>query len=201
MLDNKIEDYRKRGAFLESKYPNMDEAPKSVQEEVSALVTLLNYTRYNSEEKLTGSLKENYEDALERYRNAQEDNKNIIDPEEENLFEVPKVDFEELNEEFGDVRTEGDATEFLKKLISVQSQRWLSNEEIIKLDELEYDLAKKSNDIKMIKKSEVAVKKSSFEKIYNKARAVPGKLKEAFNRFKSFLKGEREEEREEDNIK
>lgn len=193
----------KRLALIHSKYPNIKEAPETIQKEASELnglkVSLTNRGTWGDVEASNGlfidsfSIKR-YEEALANSESLKAENEKYISPDEEKDFEFPEVNLEEIDVAIDNMHSMEDQRNVMNKIFKLKSG-YHSNEQNKKIDELyqKWGNAK----IKPIEKEESKVeatppiKQSKFEQIYQKAK---GKLRGIVDNLKNRFSKERNTE-------
>lgn len=197
-----IDTYIRRQAILKNKFPEILEAPKSIQDEYFALNSMVDSLQTSRREiwgqtissdgcAIDSFVAQKYEDALARFSELNRENAQYITHEEEANFEFPAIDFEGLREEVQGMKTTTDYRTLYSKLAQLQ-QEPLPESTKAKLYELNKEMAQISKDGKLVEeetkpRAEVPaqVNESMFAHIYGKAK---GKIQQAFSKIKSFFK-------------
>lgn len=173
----------KRLALIQSKYPNIQEAPKSIQVEYWSLSNITAQIDAGVGDNSNGK----YVVALGKIESVREENKHYISPEEEAKFEFPEIDFKAIEDAIDNMHSFEDRSRVLKQLSNLG--RFHSNEQNERINAL---IEKWDNTpiipIKNEKQVEstAPVKLSKFGQIYQKAkgklRGFVDKLKDRFNK-------------------
>lgn len=210
----KANEYQRRRGVIYSLYPDINARPESVEEEDRALSTLISCLtskgngwgkRLASDHVMVdGFYFEKYEEAFGRLAELQEENKKYISKEQEESFEFPNIDFDELLETRGNLKTKGEAEELFHKVDEITSQplpldvnrklKGLQNElfedEMLHLPE--DDIARDESQEKM-----QMIGESKYASIYGKIRS---KVAQMFTKVKSLIKS-KDKDKEIDNDK
>ncbi len=200
-VNQKIEEYIKRMGVIYQKYPNLNEAPKSIGDEYANLNTLINGLQ-NKQAANLGMVKtsdgfevdkflvDNYETALSELVENQRDNSTFITPEDEEKFEFPTVDFETLKKEMNSMENLEDLRVLQSKIsnfigqplpVDVKSQLSTLKKEMYTIS-AQKDL--KEPEHKIEGGQMPIVKKSSFREFYDNAK---GKIAKVFLSIKNRL--------------
>ena len=214
----KIEEYTRRLGVIHQKYPDLNEAPKSIADEYSKLNTLLvglenvqfanwGMTETSDGFQVDGFLIEKYEEALTSLEEVQAQNSEFITKEEEESFRFPEIDFEGLRAEMGEMQNLADVRALQSKISELQSQPLPRemNENLSKIIEEMYTISAEKELKEPERKIEggqmPVVSQSKFEQIYDNAKGkVKAMLSAIKNRFSSKnqdqVKENEEDERE-----
>lgn len=211
--DQMIDTYIRRQAVIKSRFPEILEAPKSIQDEYFALNSLVDSLQTSRREiwgqtissdgcKIDSFVAQKYEDALARFSEFNRENAQYITREEEENFEFPEIDFNWLREELQGIKTTTGYRAFYSKLAQLQ-QEPLPEATKAKLYELNKEMAQISMDGKLVEeetnqRAEVPtmVNESKFAHIYGKAK---GTIQQVFSKIKSFFFKEQSHDRSNDN--
>lgn len=200
--------YTRRMAVLESKFPEILEAPKSIQDEYFALNSLTDTLRtpagigddiQSDGCTIDTRYEEKYRNALKKYSTARAENESIyITLEEDASFEFPKIDFDGFEQRINDMKSVQDYYPIYEDMLPLLNGNWPS-ETRRKLSELQKQLTMKSIEIEdrpnesveqMENNSKVPVQDTIFKKIYRKAR---GGLTEALSKLGSMFRRQSQE--------
>lgn len=199
----------KRLALIYSKFPNIQEAPASIQEEARKLGYLRGYVEYDDAEWgfvetsngvfIDSFLKDKYEKALDGLQSLKEENLEYISKEEEAEFEYPELNLEEINNAIDNMKSLEDSRRVQHRINELLSG-YHSNEQNRMIQELYEKWG--NTEIKPADKEETKleatppVKISKFAQIYEKAK---GKLRGLVSNIKSLFSKENYREEKEDN--
>ncbi len=205
----------KRLALIHSKYPNIQEAPETIQEEASELnglkVSLTTRNIWGDKEASNGlfidSFKiKRYEEALANSESLKKENEKYISPKEEKDFEFPEVNLEEIDIAIDNMHSIEDQRKVMNKISELRSG-FHSNEQNKKINELYEKWG--SAKIKPIEKEESKVeatppiKQSKFAQIYQKAkgklRGIVDNLRNRFSKERNAEEKDIQTESEQDN--
>lgn len=198
--DEMINEYIRREAIIKSKFPDILEAPKSIQEEYSQLSAMIHELRVSSMGETWGKtiasdgcaidkfVAQKYESALARFATLKNQNEEYITREEEETFEFPEVNFDELKMKIDSVQTFDERRAVFNELTALSSEP-LPETTITKIHELTTELSKKEIQFTYNKKEEtdkpIPVNQSKFSQIFQKAKGrlkgIVENLKDRFN--------------------
>lgn len=200
--------YTRRMAVLNSKFPEILEAPKSIKDEYFALKSLIDTLQFCEGNEIQSDgctintrYEEKYREALNKYSTARAENEQIyITPEEDASFEFPQIDFDGFRKRIDDMQTVQDYYPILDDIELLLKEHWPS-ETSRKLEELQKNLVLKSLEIEERPKESgnseqngancnVPVQDTFFGKIYRKAR---GGLTEALSKLGSMFRRQSQE--------
>ena len=208
--NQKIEEYIRRIGVIKKKFPELETAPKSIQEEYYALKSLIDSLRTSRREiwgqdissdgcPIDKFVKEKYETALANYELYRKENEAYITPEDEQSFEFPKIDIDSLREEIQGMETTSDCRTMYAKLAELKQQS-LPESTLAQLNILTKEIEQISASGKLVdepsipedeqngdeKNTPVLVDESKFAQIYENAK---GKIKEVLSKAKEWIKG------------
>lgn len=200
--DEMYEKCNKRLALIHSKYPNILEAPETIQKEASELnglkVSLETRGVWGDKEASNGlfidSFKiERYEEALANSESLKMYNEKYISPDEEKKFEFPEINLDEIDIAIDNMHSIEDQRKVMHKIQKLRLG-FHFNEQNKKIEELYYKWG--TTKIKPIEKEDVKVeatpliKQSKFAQIYQKAK---GKLKGIVDNLKNRFENKEKE--------
>lgn len=128
----------KRKLFLTSQYPDLEAAPKSIQDEYAASSAMLTYltsgvegTIHGTEtvaDKVSGQPvaidsfhQSKYENAAEKIQQAREQNRDLLDVEAEAKFELPTVNVTEFKEQLNNATSVEEVMALAEKIHQAES--------------------------------------------------------------------------------
>ena len=212
-IDVKIDTYIHRQAVIKSKFPEISEAPASIQQEYYALNTLIDSLKTSRREirgrttssdgyPIDGFVAEKYENALENVNKVQEENRQYVSIEDEENFQYPEIDFNGLIREARLMKTReqynelyGRITELGSEPLPEATKARLSDIQKQMNDMLYKGLIKEQKDVQEPQMVQpVAVTPSKFAQIYQKAK---GRIRETFSKIKTMIK-EKSKDKEND---
>lgn len=203
-INGKIETCIRRQAVIKSKFPEISEAPASIQQEYYALNSLVDSLKTSRREirgkttssdgyQIDGFVAEKYENALEKVNAVSEENRQYISIEDEENFQYPEIDFNALTREARLMQTKEQYNELYRRITELTleplpeaTKARLSNIQKQMNEMLYKGLIKEQ---KKVQKTEmiqpVTVTQSKFAQIYQKAK---GRIREAFSKIKTMIK-------------
>ena len=189
-VNQKIGEYIKRMGVIYQKYPNLNEAPKSIVDEYANLNTLINGLQNNQTAnwgmvktsdgfEVDKFLADKYETALSELVENQRDNLTFITPEDEEKFEFPTVDFETLKQEMNSMKNLEDLRALQSKISNFMGQPLPVDvkSQLIQLKKEMYTRNDLKEPEREIEGGQMPIiKKSSFREFYDNAKEKIAKV-------------------------